>query len=287
MTNISTITDTTTAASTVHLEREKIYHEPLFYMDNSPPQDSPPKNSELVGEDDDDDENNDENEEDNNTHVNAISHCTTHATDNYNNNSSLATVAGGALEKLVGLAVGIPTAVASTTDDAMDSRSDDHLETEVYLDTDVDKSSFAKDSTMVAQGTQESTSTPASPTTDSTGDNESTHSTESLTPTMASGSSANRACDINASKDILTEGQAFAYVGLCLVTANTLFQAFEGSETAHAKESLECFVSKLINRLYRHLDIDANSKSRVPCSHHFSTAQLSDFVAPMAGVWDP
>ncbi|KAK3824314.1 MAG: hypothetical protein J3R72DRAFT_374713 [Linnemannia gamsii] len=63
---------------------------------------------------------------------------------------------------------------------------------------------------------------------------------------------------IGASKDMLTEGQAFAYVGLCLVTSNALFQALEGTENAHAKQSLESFVSKLINRLYKHLDIDAN-----------------------------
>jgi hypothetical protein len=184
------------------------------------------------------------------------------------------------LEKLVGLAAGIPATLASATIDAAEEHDDGPMETEIYLeDAELEKST-------VAQGTPNcDTSSPpiASPCADPGMDNENTtpsSPSEPSTPT-SSVSSTNRPCDINASKDILTEGQAFAYVGLCLVTANTFFQAFEGIETAHAKESLESFVSKLVNRLYRHLDIDANSKSGV--SFDFSTAHFSHFVVQMTG----
>ncbi|KAK3807430.1 MAG: hypothetical protein JOS17DRAFT_692206 [Linnemannia elongata] len=99
----------------------------------------------------------------------------------------------------------------------------------------------------------ESADIPASPATSS--------SASSIISTDSTSSSDTQT--IGASKDILTEGQAFAYVGLCLVTSNTLFQALEGTETAHAKQSLESFVSKLINRLYKHLDIDANTQRTI------------------------
>ncbi|KAF9408477.1 hypothetical protein BGZ94_002289 [Podila epigama] len=87
--------------------------------------------------------------------------------------------------------------------------------------------------------------------------------TAAAATTTPSSTESTRNCDIDASKDILTEGQAFAYVGLCLVTANSLFQALEGKESAHAKESLESFVSKLINRLYRHLEIDTDTQRTI------------------------
>ncbi|KAF9936934.1 hypothetical protein BGZ65_001938 [Modicella reniformis] len=223
-------------------------------MDNSPGLDSPPKNSELVGEDDDS-----EDGQDDDTQVNTISNCTTNAADKNNSNNSLATVAGGAIEKLVGFAVGIPAALTYAAEDAMDSRSDEHLEAEVYLeDADPEKRPSVEDATSpnVAQGIQELGEDDED---GKTTDNESTLSSELSSTTTTT----TRPCDINASKDILTEGQAFAYVGLCLVTANTLFQALEGNESAHAKESLESFVSKLINRLYRHLDIDANTQRTI------------------------
>ncbi|KAG0246717.1 hypothetical protein B0O80DRAFT_445771 [Mortierella sp. GBAus27b] len=260
-TNSSSTTDAAIAASSISPLQDdngETQDEPLFYMDNSPPQDSPPKNSELVGGESEDDS---EDEEDVDTHVDAISHCTTNANKD-NSNSSLATVAGDALEKLVGLAVGIPATLASDSEDAIDSRSDDHLETEVYLE-DADSDST---STVVAQGTQEASPAnaakkipaPAPINPNAPMDNDDTISSVPPTP-----STPGRPCDINASKDILTEGQSFAYVGLCLVTANTLFQALEGSEAAHAKESLESFVSKLIGRMSRHLDIDSNTQRTI------------------------
>ncbi|KAF9362611.1 hypothetical protein BGX34_005822 [Mortierella sp. NVP85] len=244
-------------------QAQEAHDRPLFYMDNSPPLQTPPKNSELVGEDDSED---DAEDEDTDAHVNTISHCVTSNTDT-NNNSSLATVAGGALEKLVGLAAGIPATLASTTIDTAEGHDDGPMETEIYLeDAELEKHSAAS---TVAQGTPNhcDTSSPPidSPCADPGMDNENTtpsSPSEPSTPT-SSGSSTSRPCDINASKDILTEGQAFAYVGLCLVTANTFFQAFEGTETAHAKQSLETFVSKLVNRLYRHLDIDANTQRTI------------------------
>ncbi|KAF9162734.1 hypothetical protein DFQ26_003280 [Actinomortierella ambigua] len=76
-----------------------------------------------------------------------------------------------------------------------------------------------------------------------------------------------RANDIDTSRDMLTKGQAFAYVGLVLVTANTFFQALnsvpESPESARAKESLESFISKLIYSLSKHMDIDADTQKTI------------------------
>ncbi|KAF9971014.1 hypothetical protein BGZ73_006108 [Actinomortierella ambigua] len=73
--------------------------------------------------------------------------------------------------------------------------------------------------------------------------------------------------DIDTSRDMLTKGQAFAYVGLVLVTANTFFQALnsvpESPESARAKESLESFISKLIYSLSKHMDIDADTQKTI------------------------
>ncbi|KAF9378066.1 hypothetical protein CPC16_011483 [Podila verticillata] len=141
----------------------------------------------------------------------------------HHSNSSLATVAESAIEKPVRLAMILPGAVISDGRQGVNDESQGDVKTEVFMDRD-------------GHGDNNANSTDAS---------------------------ASKPCDIDASKDMLTEGQAFAYVGLCLVTANTLFQALEGKETAHAKESLESFVSKLINRLYKHLEIDANTQRTI------------------------
>ncbi|KAF8985095.1 hypothetical protein BGZ52_011525, partial [Haplosporangium bisporale] len=141
----------------------------------------------------------------------------------HHSNSSLATVQESAIEKPVRLAMILPGAVISDGRQGVNDESQGDVKTEVFMDR------------------------------DGLGDNNA-NSTDA---------SASKPCDIDASKDMLTEGQAFAYVGLCLVTANTLFQALEGKETAHAKESLESFVSKLINRLYKHLEIDANTQRTI------------------------
>ncbi|KAF8937505.1 hypothetical protein BGZ58_002610, partial [Dissophora ornata] len=259
----------------------------LFYMDNSPPQDSHCRNSELAGDDDND--SSDEHEQDMAPTSGSISVL---STNNINNNSSsLATAAGNAVEKLVGLAMIIPDSVVSKLDNKENVGDNDHPETEVYLEDSEPEQRSLKDQTTsgtVAQepreqtGTTNQRNTAALPTVvttaativpptsaalladSSSDDHESTvPSTAADQPSTPSSETSSRPCDIDASKDMLTEGQAFAYVGLCLVTANTLFQALEGTETAHAKESLESFVSKLINRLYRHLDIDANTQRTI------------------------
>ncbi|KAI8603080.1 hypothetical protein EDD21DRAFT_302797 [Dissophora ornata] len=185
----------------------------------------------------------------------------------------------------------IPDSVVSKLDNKENVGDNDHPETEVYLEDSEPEQRSLKDQTTsgtVAQepreqtGTTNQRNTAALPTVvttaativpptsaalladSSSDDHESTvPSTAADQPSTPSSETSSRPCDIDASKDMLTEGQAFAYVGLCLVTANTLFQALEGTETAHAKESLESFVSKLINRLYRHLDIDANTQRTI------------------------
>lgn len=242
-----------------------------FYMDSSPRQDSKTaQNSELAGDDDDDDDD----KEDEEVATAAVS---PHKT---NSSSSLATVAENAMEKLVGIAMMVPDALITADDDKDDNSHHhyrdshhplEHAESEVYLeDSELETGGHATtvrqqeqpaqltnqtNTTLSAESTttttkDESADIPASPATSS--------SASSIISTDSTSSSDTQT--IGASKDILTEGQAFAYVGLCLVTSNTLFQALEGTETAHAKQSLESFVSKLINRLYKHLDIDANSK---------------------------
>ncbi|KAG0312587.1 hypothetical protein BGZ97_011061 [Linnemannia gamsii] len=256
-----------------------------FYMDNSPRQDSKAvaKNSELAGDDDDEDGDDGEG-------------ATPTAFPNNNNNnnkstsnSSLATVAESAIEKLVGIAMIVPDALITADNDNDIDEHDrdschrlDHAESEIYLEdnelvekdhattvrqqeqsaqpanqTDTALSVESLPSTTTAKDTttmDESGDIPTSPATTSS-------SASSIISTETTSSSDTQT--IGASKDILTEGQAFAYVGLCLVTSNALFQALEGTETAHAKQSLESFVSKLINRLYKHLDIDANTQRTI------------------------
>ncbi|KAF9184468.1 hypothetical protein BGZ51_003328 [Haplosporangium sp. Z 767] len=247
-------------------------------MDNSPreDQDIKMKNTELAGEDDD-------------SHVESD-----HGSNDkrQNSNSSLATGA----EKPVGLIMTVPDALISTPegDQGHNQNAPDHLRTKAYLEETDDVAIATKRAELTREqpnapslahvdntalpsdndNRNESASPTPSPTITNTtagnADISSTSPSPSPSPSTSTSSSsststesASRPCDIDASKDMLTEGQAFAYVGLCLVTANKLFQALEGTETAHAKESLENFVSKLINRLYRHLDIDANTQRTI------------------------
>lgn len=256
----------------------------LFYMNDSPRQDSglpsKKKNSELASDDSEDDLDH----EDKGTKPPSGQH---------HSNSSLATVAGSTIEKPVRLAMILPGAMTSDDRQGMNDESQDDVKTEVFLDSDGHGDNNANcsssppgpepclvseySSTLSASRSVPPNNTEALDKTANV-NNESIHpvpttpsspssptrltlsTSEVISASSATDASASKPCDIDASKDMLTEGQAFAYVGLCLVTANTLFQALEGTETAHAKESLESFVSKLINRLYKHLEIDANSK---------------------------
>ncbi|KAF9951069.1 hypothetical protein BGZ72_007328 [Mortierella alpina] len=216
-----------------------------FYMDNSPQQKTRVRNSELLGDEDEDDM------------ANEMESC-----QNGTSSSSQATVAESAMTKLIGLAIAVPNAFISADGEERE-RDQQPCQAEIYLED-----------TGTEAGLPRERSEGPVPLSNSDHDNESNCTSSSSCSSAASMSTAStvsaistdattRPCDIDASKDILTEGQAFAYVGLCLVTANTLFQALEGTETAHAKESLESFVSKLINRLYRHLDIDASTQRTI------------------------
>lgn len=314
----TTVLDATASAADAPDMENKM----LFYMDNTPRQATlVAKNSELAGDDDDDEEDGVDSESWDKSpgtarHNPVIGSC--------NNKKSLASVAGTAIETLVGLAMIVPDALISPKDDfastartRQDSGSADNEESEVYLDEDgvgqqnhaplltatpsprephssgleacttpldVNNESTptpqsARVATTTAGPVAQETTTTTSQALDADSDSlpadvqESPSRSGSTTPSPGS-----KPCEIGASKDILTEGQAFAYVGLCLVTANSLFQALEGTESGHAKESLESFVSKLINRLYRHLDIDAASKSFSRYNHvvFVSAALFSD-----------
>ncbi|KAG0093137.1 hypothetical protein BGZ92_007378 [Podila epicladia] len=263
----------------------------LFYMNGSSQHDnglpSKKKNSELAGDDSEDDLNDEDKE-------------TKPSSGQRHSNSSLATVAESATEKQVGLSTIVPVALISDNhQEGMTNNGSQYDDkAEVYLDTvghgtsnstgsssaplgsesclDSECSSTLSASRSVPPNNTEALdkptninnesihSLPTTPTTPPASLSTLVHPTISTSAATSTSSTtdtpASKPCDIDASKDMLTEGQAFAYVGLCLVTANTLFQALEGKETAHAKESLESFVSKLINRLYKHLEIDANSK---------------------------
>ncbi|CAO3566819.1 unnamed protein product [Mortierella alpina] len=223
-----------------------------FYMDNNPQQTTRPRNSELLGNEDG---NEDEDGSDDLAHE--LGSCS-----NGNSSSSQATVAESTMSKNVGLAVVVPNAFIPSEDEERE-RAQRPCQAQVN----------AKDTSTEAGLPRERSEGPV-PLSNRDHDNESSCTSSSSSSSAASTTAAStastvstepasRPCDIDASKDILTEGQAFAYVGLCLVTANTLFQALEGTETAHAKESLESFVSKLINRLYRHLDIDATTQRTI------------------------
>jgi hypothetical protein len=269
-----------------------------FYMDNSPRQDSKAvaKNSELAGDDDDEDGDDGEgatptafpNNNNNNNKSTSNSSLATVA------ESAIEKLVG------IAMIVPDALITADNDNDIDEHDRDschrlDHAESEIYLednelvekdhattvrqqeqsaqpanqtDTALSVESLPSTTTTTAATTTAATPTATATAKDTTTMDESGDIPTSPATTSSSASSiistettsSSDTQTIGASKDILTEGQAFAYVGLCLVTSNALFQALEGTETAHAKQSLESFVSKLINRLYKHLDIDANSK---------------------------
>jgi cell division protein FtsI/penicillin-binding protein 2 len=64
---------------------------------------------------------------------------------------------------------------------------------------------------------------------------------------------------MQATKTLLTEGQRIAYVGLCRLVTNELVSALRKDdikELVFAAESAENWASKLMGRLYHHMDIN-------------------------------
>ncbi|KAF9439159.1 hypothetical protein BGZ76_010058 [Entomortierella beljakovae] len=247
-----------------------------FYMDQDPISKAKTysRNCELISEDEDSDiENN------NNNNNNPVIQPTTHG------NKSLATVVCPTPIKLAVMTMAVQEPISTTTTTTTTTTAT--LTTNGNQDTmlHVESNDIAQLNTPDAQflheqstiTNQNNTTLPAnesnlSSTTLKDNNNENItadsvpprpSSADSSSSSKVNSTSPHRECDIDASKDILTKGQAFAYVGLCLVTANRLFQALDGNETAHAKESLESFVSKLIFRLYKHLDIDADTQRTI------------------------
>ncbi|KAG0049505.1 hypothetical protein BGZ83_005726 [Gryganskiella cystojenkinii] len=267
--NVASSASTTalTSAASSDLAKEKKENkdeEPVhFYMDNRPRYNTVVRNSELAGDDDDDDDD----EED-------AAGTAARQDINDNKDMSLASVTERAIETLVGLAMIVPDALISPDEEGSSSvpHLDDDLP-EVYLDDQVHDDFVGQNraslplttasSATPTAGTHEKASSTNTTTTGSEPSSADDSDISQSVPTVSAPITPGRPCEIGTSKDMLTEGQAFAYVGLCLVTANTLFQALEGKESAHAKESLESFVSKLINRLYRHLDIDPATQKTI------------------------
>ncbi|KAF9288099.1 hypothetical protein BGZ68_000787 [Mortierella alpina] len=223
-----------------------------FYMDNNPQLKTQIRNSELLDNEDDDEE-----ESENDAIAHEMGSC-----GNGNSSSSQATVAESTMSKLVGLAMAVPNAFISPEDEERE-HSQQPCQSEVYLEDTGNEAGLPRERSEGPVPLSNSDHDNESNCTSSSSSSSAGSTTTASSAPTISTELASRPCDIDASKDILTEGQAFAYVGLCLVTANTLFQALEGTETAHAKESLESFVSKLINRLYRHLDIDASTQRTI------------------------
>ncbi|KAF8958998.1 hypothetical protein BGZ46_001856, partial [Entomortierella lignicola] len=239
-----------------------------FYMNNTPyTQPTQPRNTELAGDDDDEDNDNTDNKN-NKEKLDTVLDINKDSSSN-NSNDSLATVA-------------VVTAISNTVH--LEGKTLEACEVNVQA-IDCEQSISNKHTTFEAHFPQDqstkdtSSSSTTSKTTTTTihsnatalndKNNESTpiaaistFSTE-LPVSPPSPSLPSRSNDIDTSKDILTKGQAFAYVGLCLVTANTFFQALDGTETSHAKESFESFVSKLINRLSKHLEIDSDTQRTI------------------------
>ncbi|KAF9931333.1 hypothetical protein BGZ67_005378 [Mortierella alpina] len=236
-------------------ENAPVVQDFAFFMDNNdnnPQQKTRPKNSELLDDEDGDEE--DEGGFDDIAHE--MESC-----GNGNSSRSQATVAESTMSKPVGLAM-VPNAFISTEDEES-GRDLQPCQTGIYLEDTSTEAGLPRERSEGPVPLSNRDHDNESNCTSSSSSSSAASTTTASTASTVATEPASRPCDIDASKDILTEGQAFAYVGLCLVTANTLFQALEGTETAHAKESLESFVSKLINRLYRHLDIDASTQRTI------------------------
>ncbi|KAF9359068.1 hypothetical protein BGX26_000245 [Mortierella sp. AD094] len=209
-----------------------------FYMNNNPHTQttSLSKNSELAGDDDDEDD------------LDTVNRAQSSKGSSSSSNGSLATVAGAALERLADAIAAKETISGHRNQETevyleINDFNQQHTTFEAQLPREQSEATNQNNTTSLPPG-----ATHTNPTTlkDINPNNESTNASISTTTTSSTESSvttssisqSSRSCDIDTSKDILTKGQAFAYVGLCLVTANTLFQALEGTETSHAKESL-------------------------------------------------
>lgn len=63
---------------------------------------------------------------------------------------------------------------------------------------------------------------------------------------------------MKATKDLLTEGQRIAYVGLCKLITREMVQSYKVGRTkelAPAAESAQHWANKIMGRLYLHMDV--------------------------------
>lgn len=71
---------------------------------------------------------------------------------------------------------------------------------------------------------------------------------------------------MKATKDLLSEGQRIAYVGLCKLIAREMVQSYRlgrAKELEAAAESAQNWANKIMGRLYLHMDVGQAGKWRV------------------------
>lgn len=74
---------------------------------------------------------------------------------------------------------------------------------------------------------------------------------------------------MQATKDLLTEGQRIAYVGLCKLISRELVQGYRNgrvNELEPAAESAQNWANKIMGRLYLHMDVSQSGVASLPHS---------------------
>lgn len=58
-------------------------------------------------------------------------------------------------------------------------------------------------------------------------------------------------------RDVFTEAQKVAFVGLCAVTSLEIVHSFHGKEHAYARMSADNWQRKLMRDIYKHMDVSS------------------------------
>ena len=89
---------------------------------------------------------------------------------------------------------------------------------------------------------------------------------------------------MQATKDLLTEAQRIAYVGLCALTTTEMLDSLAkigGKEVKHAAEQLNLWGLKILGRLYYHMELETAGICRFNCFTtlpHMQTIAKSKFI---------
>ncbi|RUP42815.1 hypothetical protein BC936DRAFT_138046 [Jimgerdemannia flammicorona] len=71
------------------------------------------------------------------------------------------------------------------------------------------------------------------------------------------------AANIHGTKDVFTETQKIAYVGLCCVTSLEIVHELEGKEASYARMSSDNWQRKLMRKLYRHMEVTKDEQTMI------------------------